>query len=326
MTLESAQAASPDESGSSQTYRFRFHGEGLSFFLIFLKNILLTLLTLGVYLAWAKTQRRGYVWQNLEFHGQRLGYTGTGWELFKGYLRLLLGYALFLGLPFVAGRILPWLQTALQTGLGFGLAVLIPFLIYWSRAFLYSRTTWRGIRFGLSPGAPQYAKEFLIGYFLVFVTFGLYLPVMANRLHLVLTNNTRFGSLKLAYTGSDARVFWLAVRGFVLSMLTLGLYYFWYRAQLLRFRAAHTRVGDDAWARLDVSGAGLLKLWLLNVLVTTLTLGLAFPWVAMYSIRYMADRTSIHGLIDFDRVLQRAKDGSSTADSFADAFDVGIGI
>ena len=61
-------------------YRFEFEGTGGSFFLIFLKNILLTLLTLGVYLAWGKTERRKYVWNNMTFHQQHFRYTGTGME------------------------------------------------------------------------------------------------------------------------------------------------------------------------------------------------------------------------------------------------------
>lgn len=52
----------------TQKYALRFHGSGTSFFLIFLKNVLFTLLTFGFYLAWAKTERRKYVWQNFEFH------------------------------------------------------------------------------------------------------------------------------------------------------------------------------------------------------------------------------------------------------------------
>ena len=34
-------------------------------------------------------ERRRYLWSNVEFHGQRLEFTGTGWELFKGYLKVL---------------------------------------------------------------------------------------------------------------------------------------------------------------------------------------------------------------------------------------------
>ncbi len=134
-------------------YRFAFHGSGTSFFLIFLKNVLLTLLTLGIYLAWAKTERRRYIWHNIEFHGQHLGYTGKGLELFKGYLVVVAGYLLFIGLPALAARFAPGLAGTVEAALGIGLFLAIPALIYRSRAFLYSRTTWRSIRFGLVPGA-----------------------------------------------------------------------------------------------------------------------------------------------------------------------------
>ena len=92
-----AALASRAPSGEDASYSFAFTGTGGSFFLIFLKNVLFTLLTLGVYLAWGKTERRQYVWNNLSFHDQPLRYTGTGLELFKGYLVVLVGYVVFLG-------------------------------------------------------------------------------------------------------------------------------------------------------------------------------------------------------------------------------------
>ena len=40
---------------------FQYHGDGGSLFVLLLKNVLLTLITLGIYLPWAKTARRQYL-------------------------------------------------------------------------------------------------------------------------------------------------------------------------------------------------------------------------------------------------------------------------
>jgi uncharacterized membrane protein YjgN (DUF898 family) len=53
------------------------------------------------YMPWAKTERRKYLWQNIEIGGHRLRYHGTG----IGYLKVVLGYLLFVGLPVLANQL-----------------------------------------------------------------------------------------------------------------------------------------------------------------------------------------------------------------------------
>lgn len=315
-----AAEAQPDE------FRFRFHGSGSSFFLIFLKHVFLTLVTFGIYLAWAKTERRAYIWKSLEFHGQTLRYTGTAIELLKGYAIVAAGYVVFIGLPVLVSGISPELGAAIEVAMIIGIILVAPVVIYKSRAFLYSRTTWRGIRFGLVPGAGPYAKQFFAGMFLTPLTLGLYLPVNTNRLHRIVTDNTRFGGLAFRYTGVDREVWMLALKGFIFSILTLGIYYPWYRAGLERYRASHTHVGSGAVLRSTVTGGQLFGLFVLNVVGLTLTLGLAFPWITMYSIRILADRYTICGVIDFDAIEQIAEVEGAIADGFADALDLGLGL
>ncbi len=51
---------------------------------IVLMNLLLTILTLGIYHFWAKTNIRKYLWDKTRFDGEPFEYTGTGGELFMG--------------------------------------------------------------------------------------------------------------------------------------------------------------------------------------------------------------------------------------------------
>src|SRR5271166_2072668 len=53
---------------------------------IFLLNLLLTIVTLGIFRFWAVTRLRRYLWSRAAFQDQRLTYTGTGGELFVGFL------------------------------------------------------------------------------------------------------------------------------------------------------------------------------------------------------------------------------------------------
>jgi uncharacterized membrane protein YjgN (DUF898 family) len=308
-----------------RSYRFSFFGEGGPLFFLLLKNVLLTIVTLGIYAAWAKTNRRKFVWSNVELFGHRFVYTGTGEEIFIGYLKVLGCYAVFIGAVTLAGLVSKDMQLVVQTVLIIPFVILVPFAIYWSRAYLLSRTTWRGIRFSLTPGAGPFVKAFVVGYFLTLLTLGIYAPIWNNKLRRILTNNTRFGNVAFQYDGDGEEVFWLSVKGVLLTIVTLGIYAFWFEASLQRYYFNHTTF-SGARGRFTITGGTLLKLFLINVLGTTLTLGLAYPWISVYTMRTMLGHLSFEGLIDFSGITQNAAIGDAGGDALANALDVGLGI
>lgn len=46
-----------------------YHGKASDLCLIMYKNFALILLTMGIYLAWARTNKRRYLWSNVSFLG-----------------------------------------------------------------------------------------------------------------------------------------------------------------------------------------------------------------------------------------------------------------
>ena len=70
---------------------FGFDGNWQDFAKIAFPNLLLTIVTLGIYRFWATTRERKYLWSHSRFVDERLEWTGTGKELF-------IGFALVLGL------------------------------------------------------------------------------------------------------------------------------------------------------------------------------------------------------------------------------------
>jgi uncharacterized membrane protein YjgN (DUF898 family) len=310
---------------SASSYRLRFHGTGNSLFLLILKNVLLTLLTVGIYAAWAKTERRKFIWQNTEFHGQRFLYRGTGQELFIGYLKVAAGYAVFLLVPMIVRQFSTTAAIAMQGVFVLGLLWLIPFAVYWSHAYLLSRTSWRGVSFALAPGAKTFAKAFIVGYLLTLLTLGLYAPIWMNRMHAITLQRTSFGNLPFRYEGKDSEVWKMSIKGFLLSIVTLGVYYFWFLAALGRYRMEHTYLGN-ARGRSTLQGGESFRLGLIYIFGTTLTLGLAFPWIVCYSLRNVLDKMSFEGEIDFARVGKAEAQGDAMGDGLADAMDLGLSI
>jgi len=308
---------------SPATHRFRFHGEGGNFFLLILKNLFLTVFTLGIYAAWARTERRRYIWSNTEISGQRLVYTGTGKELFKGYLKVLACYAVLMFAPPLANLVVPGSQLILQIVLTIGFVALIPFAIYWSRAYLLSRTQWRGINFGMTKGAGSYAKTFVLGYLLTILTLGFYGPVWLNKMRSILINNARFGTEPLEYHGDDYQAFRIGVKGFLLTLVTLGIYHFWYAAEMSRFVLSNTYF-MNARGRSELTAKDMFVIIVGSLLGTVFTLGLAFPWIVVWSTRKTFDRITFEGDVDFALVAQRARTGGAGGDALA--HDLGVDL
>ncbi len=69
---------------------FSFHGRGADYFGLWLKNTLLTVVTLGLYYPWARAARLRFEVGNLELDGSRFAFHGTGAEMFRGFLVLWL--------------------------------------------------------------------------------------------------------------------------------------------------------------------------------------------------------------------------------------------
>lgn len=118
---------------------------------IVVKNLLLTIITLGIYRFWARTRLRRYFWSNIAVAGEPIEYTGTGSELFVGFL-IALAVLLPLGVVYAAvERALLGNVTAtivLKTLYVVALATLIQAAKFRARRYRLSRTAWRGIRAG----------------------------------------------------------------------------------------------------------------------------------------------------------------------------------
>lgn len=310
---------------AAPTLRMAYRGTGGDLFFIVIKNLFLTLVTLGIYRPWAITAKRQFMWRQVEIDGQRLDYTGTGRELFFGYLKVLAGYVVFFGIPAGLRKASPGLGAIVTLVATVCVVTIIPYAIYWSRRYLLGRTRWRGIRFGLTGEAKQFAKLFLKGFVLTMFTLGLYSPVLNNRLYGFLMNNTRFGSASFRYDGRDGEAFKISITGFLLTVLTLGIYFPWYVARMQRFRTSHTHFGGATGA-IDVTGGLLFKLLLVNLFGNALSLGLAFPWTATYTLKTILERLTFTGAIDFAEITQQAASGEAAGDMLAGALGVELGV
>lgn len=182
-----------------------YDGRARELFPIVMVNLVLNLITLGLYRFWAKTRVRRYFLSRVAFLGDRLEYTGTGKELFIGFLIVLAVLApVGVAFEFLA-------QYAMSQSLGtFAIvqtayALLIYFLIqiavYRAQRYRLSRITWRGIRGAQGGSAVLYALYAMMWSAVTLVTLGLAYPLMRRSLQGYKINNALFGSESFHFEG-----------------------------------------------------------------------------------------------------------------------------
>src|ERR1041385_8862991 len=101
-----------------QSFRPVFNGRVGELYGIYFRNLLLSILTLGIYRFWAKTRWRRYLWSHLTLLGEPFEYSGTGKELFIGFLKA----ALLIFLGSLAFGVLQVVADAVVPGLGQGVS------------------------------------------------------------------------------------------------------------------------------------------------------------------------------------------------------------
>lgn len=203
--------------------KFVYDGRLGELYVIFIKNVLLSIITLGIYRFWGKTRVRRYLWSHTSLLGDRFEYTGTGKELFLGFLlaiALLLAAGLVLGL---GGYLLSQINEALSLVviLIFYLGIFVLFFVARFTALRYrlSRTRWRGIRCGLAGSAWRYGASATFLVFANAVTFQLLTPVVSVNLARPRIANTRFGSLPFVFAGGAGDIYGRYVGYYFLNII-----------------------------------------------------------------------------------------------------------
>lgn len=160
---------------------FEFHGTWREYAPIAFTNLLLTIVTLGIYRFWATARTRRYLWSRTRFIDDRFEWAGTGIELFKGALLVFF----LIGLPLIGFNFL--IQRLVLNGEGLlaaGLAAVFFLLFYWLvgvaqfRALRYrlARTYWRGIRGGSDDPGLRYGLSAMWKNFVGTIALGLLIP------------------------------------------------------------------------------------------------------------------------------------------------------
>lgn len=299
----------------------RFTGKAGEYFSIWIVNVCLSILTLGIYSAWAKVRRKRYFYGNTLLNDAAFEYLANPVAILKGRL-IVLGVLIVFG---VLGELLAtsvfWLVYL----------VALPYVVIKAARFNAVNSAHRNVRFQFGSGFQRQAgpfglfRRFIPGYsetsqflilpvFLVPVTLGLLYPYYAYRKRQFILEHTDYGSAPFSFDaqpGAFYLVYFKAALLFVVflvgSIVTVGIgalpFYILFAAYrdaaVGRLSWKHTGLGnlrfECSWKTWD-----LFKLHLLNSLAIIFTLGLMTPWAAIRTARYQLQGLALRPASELD--------------------------
>ena len=309
----------------------KFFGKGSEYFGIIIVNWLLTLITLGIYYPWARERKIKYLYGATALNDDRFAFHGTGKEMFRGFIKVVLFIITLAIIGFVAGllvNIIPFVGGILLLAVYLLVIGMLPLILHGAYRYRLSRTTWRGIRFGYRGTKKELYLKFLKGIGLSFITLGIYSAWFEIDLRKYLLGNVRSGDVEFKYNGNGNDLFVIYILGNIFTVLTLGIYAFWWQKELWNYYIDNISLhkGDkNMELKSSVTGGGIFKLQIVNFLLTVFTLGIGYAWVEVRTRKYFTENIHIIGNINLDEITQTEDVYTNAAlETAGDFFDIDI--
>ncbi len=239
---------------SERTLPFLFHGSGSEYFRIWIVNILLSVVTLGIYSAWAKVRNKQYFYGNTELDGSTFSYLASPIAILKGRV---IAVALFIGYSLMSNVPIWWVSL-----MALGIVLLAsPFFVQRSLMFNARNSAYRSVRFNFEGTFKESALIFAG----IPILFGLTFAV---------------GGGVVAATSW----FWLMLLP-ILIVFGVGVPFFLYQQK--RFFIDNSLYGTSCF-ELDVTSHDFYRLWgklvFFSVIAFALAIGLLVLVMALFGV------------------------------------------
>ncbi|MCK5665223.1 MAG: DUF898 family protein [Thiotrichaceae bacterium] len=330
-----------------------FKGKGFEYFKIWIVNIFLTILTLGIYSAWAKVRNKQYFYGNTFIDGNSFNYTAKPLAILKGRLiavGLFIVYAVLNQFIPVVGLILFLLLMAF-----------LPWIIIRSLAFNARNSVFRNIRFNFTGTAWEAVKAFLLWPLLMLPTLGLILPFVWYKQSRFFVNNSAYGTtgFNIHATAKDYyKVFFIflgsiVLLGVVMTVLitALGvdpnnpaammplmaiagpvsllvyLFMFGYLVAALGNLYFNTTTLDGHGFTSKLKTKNIAWIYFSNTLAIALSFGLLIPWaqVRMAAYRVSCLQLNVAGSLDHF-IAAEEEQVSALGEQIGDVFDMEVSV
>lgn len=340
-----------------------FTGTGAEYFGIWIVNLLLTIVTVGIYSSWAKVRRLQYFYRHTELAGSTFDFHGAPIKIFIGRLvavTMLIGYNL------AARSRSPMTLVVLAAS-----AALMPWLLRNSFRFRLYNSSWRGVRFHFRGAVGSAYRVFLLNGFLTLITLYLLAPFMHQRLKAYQHNNSWIGQTRCSFHARARdfyKVYLVLLAGLVLIgtlvglsgivgmfiaitkataggkrpnpivvLKMLGILYGalivaavsigpLFRALITNLIWRNTRIGPHR-IECNIAPLGLAWIGISNLFLTVITLGLYMPWASVRLARFQLNAVTLVPTGDLQEIVSAEPDRiSAIGEETATAFDFDIAL
>lgn len=319
---------------------FNFTGEGGEFFKIWIVNVLLTIITLGIYSAWAKVRTNRYFYSNTRLEGDTFEYLTEPLKILKGRVIAVILFVLY-GL---AQEFFP----ALAPVLLMVFLLVLPWMIAASLRFRMRNTAYRNIRFGFEGGMWGAAKAYSVMFLLIPLTLGLIVPYMLFAQSRYLVDNSRYGVDHFSFAVSPReyyRVYLIAflamlatagfaalfaqatlVMGVLMGIAGYSLVITYVKVEIINLMFDNSQLGDHGFSS-SLQLWPYFSLYFVNTVLIILTLGLFYPWAKVRIARYRAENLLMLAQGSLNHyVATQEQETSALGEEMGDVFDIDIGF
>lgn len=317
---------------------FKFTGEGYEYFKIWIVNLLLTIVTLGIYSPWAKVRNIQYFYGNTSLDGASFSFTADPVKMLIGRLiamALFIAYVTLNAFNPIAGAIL-----------GIGLLFVFPWVLNRTLAFYARNSTYRNIRFRFTGTYWPAFKYFFLWPLAGVLSLMILMPLALQKQQCYITNHHNYGNKSFSFSATAGSYYKMCFLAFALVLAggaaggLLGLLYtplgafgiaIGYVAAIVFFIVTMNNLVLNNLSLAEHSFKANYRigsfaiLLISNFLLILLTLGLYLPWAKVKLAHYAAEHTALDVQGDLNQFVAISQpDASAFGEEFGDVFDMDV--
>lgn len=322
-----------------------FKGSGREYFKIWIVNTVLSIITLGIYTAWAKVRSKQYFYGNTYVDNVSFRYHGDPLRILKG--RIIATF--FFGSYMLTNYFYPLFSLAFIPLFLFA----IPFFIIKSAQFNARYSSYRNIHFNFDGTYGSLLKIYISKALLTVVSLGLYAPVFLWYQKKYFIDHNKFGSARFNISGESTSFYGFA---FVSGLIAMSAYFLiiftaisknmiiiipmiaavsaiflfsivYYQTNLFTTIINSTVLNKIVFSSsMTTSKAATIQI--VNTIMLVLTLGLYYPWAKVNFMKYKIGSIKLlTAFIEIDEIgAVKKTEVNATGEEIGEVFDVDFGI
>lgn len=332
--------AAPLPVAATREIPLEFRGSGSAYFKIWIVNIILSILTLGIYSAWAKVRRKQYFYGSTRLKGASFEYLAKPLKILKGRVIIVIMVLIYS----TVSQLIPIAGPVFSLSFVF----VLPWIVVQSLSFNARNSSFRNIRFGFSGGVKDAAMVFIVWPTLSLLTLGLLFPAAYYRQRKFIVENSSYGSTRFSFSATSKDYYGLYLKALLPILLgivaiagsafvfvpiapLLGLVLYLYLFSYFSVKTTNLLLNSSRLASHRFSAnlkvRDLIVIVATNSVATALTLGLFYPWAKVRAYRYKLEHLTLVAAGEIESFIAGAeKQVSAFADEFSDFFDMDFGI